>query len=171
MIDILILAVLALGVIRGFIRGLVRQLASLVGLVAGLLVARALYEGVGEYLSVQMGTSVGLSQAIAFFLIWIAVPLFLSVVAYLLTKALQIIQLGFINRLLGAAMGGLKYAIVLSLLLQLMAYVDPKGEMIPKETKDQSKFYNKIESFTDIFIPIINKYTEELDEYKFTALK
>ena len=171
MIDIIILAVLAIGLIRGFMRGLVRQLASLVGLVAGLLIARALYEGVGDYLSVQMGTSVGLSQVIAFFLIWIAVPLVLSVVAFLLTKALQIIQLGFINRLLGAALGILKYALVLSLLLQLMAYIDPKSEMIPKETKSQSKLYNRIESFTDIFIPIINKYTEDVDEYKLTAIK
>ena len=171
MIDIILLAILALGVIRGYMRGLVRQLASLVGLVAGLLIARALYAGVGEYLSVQMGTSVGLSQVIAFFLIWIAVPLVLSVVAFLLTKALQIIKLGFLNRLLGAVLGGLKYALILSLLLQLMAYIDPKSEMIPKETKNQSKFYNKIESFTDIFIPIINKYTEEVEEYKLTALK
>lgn len=163
MIDIILLAIIALGVVRGFLRGLVRQLASLVGLVAGLLIARALYASVGEYLSVQIGTSVKVSQVIAFFLIWIAVPLLLSVVAFLLTKALQIIQLGFLNRLLGALLGGLKYALVLSLMLQFLTFIDKEGEIIPDKTKKDSKFYDRIENFTDIFIPIVDNLDKSED--------
>lgn len=41
-IDIIILAMIGVGVIMGLIKGFVKQMASIVGLIAGLLMARAL---------------------------------------------------------------------------------------------------------------------------------
>ena len=40
-IDIIILAMIGVGVIMGLIKGFVKQMASIVGLIAGLLMARA----------------------------------------------------------------------------------------------------------------------------------
>ena len=45
-IDIIILAMIGVGVIMGLIKGFVKQMASIVGLIAGLLMARALF-GIG----------------------------------------------------------------------------------------------------------------------------
>ena len=42
-IDIIILAMIGVGVIMGLIKGFVKQMASIVGLIAGLLMARALF--------------------------------------------------------------------------------------------------------------------------------
>ena len=128
----IIVGVFLLGAVQGFIKGLVRQVASLVGLVAGLLIARALFGAVGEYLAVQIGTSVGFGQALAFLLIWVAVPVGLSVVAYLLTKTLELVHLGFVNRWLGAGLGAVKYLLVASLLIQLVEFIDAKNELIDK---------------------------------------
>ena len=41
-IDIIILAMIGVGVIMGLIKGFVKQMASIVGLIAGLLMARVL---------------------------------------------------------------------------------------------------------------------------------
>ena len=160
--DILVVVILAVGLIRGYKRGFLSQLAGLVGLVAGLLIARALYISAGEYLAVKVGTSVMLGQVLAFFLIWIAVPMILSLIANLLTKALQVVCLDFINRLLGAVLGGMKYLLLLSLLLQLVAFVDPKGEVVPRETMENSELYDMVESFSGIFIPVIDSAGEQL---------
>ena len=50
-IDIIILAMIGVGVIMGLIKGFVKQMASIVGLIAGLLMARALFGIVAERLA------------------------------------------------------------------------------------------------------------------------
>ena len=86
-IDIIILAMIGVGVIMGLIKGFVKQMASIVGLIAGLLMARALFGIVAERLAPVLGTSTTVAQVLAFILIWIAVPLGFAFVASLLTKA------------------------------------------------------------------------------------
>ena len=48
-IDIIILAMIGVGVIMGLIKGFVKQMASIVGLIAGLLMARALVGAGSRY--------------------------------------------------------------------------------------------------------------------------
>ena len=55
-IDIIILAMIGVGVIMGLIKGFVKQMASIVGLIAGLLMARALFGIVAERLARFLGT-------------------------------------------------------------------------------------------------------------------
>lgn len=104
-LDWIIVVVLALGAISGFLKGFLKQLASIIGLVAGLLVARALFAAVGEQLAVKVGTSVTFGQILAFLLIGLVVPLGLSILASALTKIVDMVSLGFINRWLGAGLG------------------------------------------------------------------
>lgn len=78
--------IIAAGAIMGFSKGFIKQLASMVGLIAGLLLARALFASVGEQLAVKIGSSVSFGQIIAFILIWLIVPISLSLIASLLTQ-------------------------------------------------------------------------------------
>lgn len=92
-IDIIILAMIGVGVIMGLMKGFVKQMASIVGLIAGLLMARALFGIVAERLAPVLGTSTTVAQVLAFILIWVAVPLGFAFVASLLTKALDAVHL------------------------------------------------------------------------------
>ncbi len=67
-IDIIILAMIGVGVIMGLMKGFVKQMASIVGLIAGLLMARALFGIVAERLAPVLGTSTTVAQVLAF--IW-----------------------------------------------------------------------------------------------------
>ena len=150
----LMAGVFLLGAIQGFIKGFVRQLAGLVGLVAGLLIARALFGVVGERLASQMGMSVGFGQILAFGLIWMVVPITLSLMAYLLTKTLEAVRLGFINRWLGAGLGAIKYLLAASILICVIEWVDADGTLlINKEQKEQSKLYYPMEQLAGVFLP------------------
>lgn len=151
-----------IGAVRGFMKGFVRQLAGIVGLIAGLLIARALFGTVGEYLAVEMDTSVNFGQVVAFLLIWIVVPMLFSIVAYFLTKALELIQLGCLNRCLGAGLGAVKYMLVLSLFILFIEFIDSKNELISQTTKNSSVFYYPIEKFAGAFMPAIKTVTEQL---------
>ena len=100
-IDIIILILIGVGVIQGLMKGSIKQLAAIAGFVAGLLLARALFGTVAQQLAPALGTSITIAQILSFILIWVAVPIGCSLVASVLTKALDVINLGWLNRLAG----------------------------------------------------------------------
>jgi membrane protein required for colicin V production len=158
-IDWIMIAIVGLGAVVGFSKGFIRQLASVVGLVAGLLVARALYASVGEKLAMETGTSLTFARGLAFLLIWLVVPVGLSLAATLLTKAVDSIHLGFVNRWLGAGLGALKYILLISLVIALIEYID---SLIQSTKKKESVLYYSMESLSGVFIPVIKDATKQL---------
>ena len=163
-IDIIILAMIGVGVIMGLMKGFVKQMASIVGLIAGLLMARALFGIVAERLAPVLGTSTTVAQVLAFILIWIAVPLGFAFVASLLTKALDAVHLGWLNRWLGSGLGALKYMILIGLAIHVIEYIDPNNEMISATKKKESVLYYSMRDLSGIFFPVFKNVTEQLIE-------
>ena len=150
-IDIIILAMIGVGVIMGLIKGFVKQMASIVGLIAGLLMARALFGIVAERLAPVLGTSTTVAQVFAF-------------VASLLTKALDAVHLGWLNRWLGSGLGALKYMILIGLAIHVIEYIDPNNEMISATKKKESVLYYSMRDLSGIFFPVFKNVTEQLIE-------
>lgn len=117
--DTILAAILLWGAFKGWRGGLLRQLASTGGILVGLIVARMLYAILGDYLAPQIGAPQTVAHVLAFILIWVGVPMALSVLAFVLTKTAESLSLGGLNRLGGALVCVLKYCIVLSCLLHL----------------------------------------------------
>lgn len=161
-IDILIIALFLLGAIAGLVKGFLKQLASILGLVAGLLAAKALYATVAERLCHTVTESMTVAQILAFVLIWIAVPLVFALVASLLTKAMEAVSLGWINRLLGAGLGALKALLLVSLLIGVIEFIDADNTLIEKTKKEQSVFYYPMKQFAGIFFPAAKEVISEL---------
>lgn len=162
-LDIVILVIFALGAIRGLMTGFIKQLASLLGLVVGLLAAKALYAGVAERISPLLGESPTASKVVAFVLIWIAVPLAFSLVAALLTKAMEAISLGWLNRWLGGGLGAIKYLLAASLLICVVEWIDPEGDLlINKEQKKQSQLYYPLQDLAGVFIPTAKEFIPDM---------
>lgn len=153
---------IGVGVIQGLMKGFVKQLASIVGLIAGLLVARALFAAVAERLAPVLGTSTTIAQILSFILIWVAVPLGFAFVASLLTKALEVVRLGWLNRWLGSGLGALKYMLLIGLAIHVLEYIDPKDEMMSETKKKESVLYYPVREFSDIFFPVFKNVTEQL---------
>ena len=114
-IDIIILVLIGIGVVQGLMKGSIKQLAQIVGFVAGLLLARGLFSTVAEQLAPALRTSITIAQILSFILIWVAVPIGCSLIASVLTKALDVINLGWLNRLAGAMLGAVKVMLLVGL--------------------------------------------------------
>ena len=155
-IDIIILIALGAGVIVGFMKGFIRQLASILGLIVGLLAAKALYTS----LAVKLCPTVTDSMT-AFVIIWIAVPLIFTLVASVLTKALEAVSLGWLNRMLGAGLGALKYLLLVSLVICVIQFIDSDSQLISQTKKEQSLLYYPMESFAGIFFPAAKEVTQQ----------
>ena len=97
-IDIIILVVIGAGAVIGFIKGFIKQLASILGLIVGLLAAKTLYVSVAERVFSKIMDSMTFAQILAFVAIWVVVPLLFLLVASVLTKAMEAVSLGWLNR-------------------------------------------------------------------------
>lgn len=163
-IDIIILVILAAGALMGFRKGFIKQLASLLGLVVGLLAARALYGQLAEKLCPTVTESLGVAQMLAFALIWLAVPLIFALVASLLTRAMEAISLGGVNRLLGLVLGTAKYGLFICLLAGLLEFLDTDNVLVSRQAKNQSRFYYPMVELVNRYLPLAREVAEPILE-------
>ncbi len=132
-LDLVFLLVLVAGAWRGWSRGLLGEVLGLVGLFVGLYVASRLYEQVGYQLAPRIGTSASVAQVVAFILIWMGVPVVLTILGALLTQVLKQLHLDGINHLGGLVVGVVKYALLLGALanvLSITRIVSPEAESV-----------------------------------------
>lgn len=160
-IDLIILILIGAGVVIGFMKGFIRQLASILGLVVGLLAARALYTTLADKLCPTVTDSMTVAQVLAFIIIWIAVPLIFTIVASLLTKALEAISLGWLNRWLGSGLGALKFMLLISLAICVIEYVDSDNKLISATKKSESLLYYPMGKMAQIFFPTAKNITQQ----------
>ncbi|MDR1003836.1 MAG: CvpA family protein [Prevotellaceae bacterium] len=153
LIDIIIAVIIVAGMVLGYIKGFIKQLATLLGIIGGLLAARALYAPVAEKLTPSLTDSITVAQVISFIGIWIAIPILFWIVAALLTRMLEAIKLGWLNHLLGSILGGVKYLLLISLLLCVTDYFDTDNKLIKKRAKEESLFYYPAKSIVDVLFP------------------
>lgn len=160
-LDIIILIVIGAGTVLGFTKGFLKQLVSLTGLVAGLLAARALYVPLAEKLCPAVTESMSVAQAISFVAIWIAVPLGFSFIASLLTRTLEAVSLGWINHLLGAVLGALKFTLLVGLLISVIDFIDMDSHFLNGTKKQESVLYYPVKSFAGLFFPAIKNVAQQ----------
>ncbi|WP_321333810.1 CvpA family protein [uncultured Bacteroides sp.] len=160
-IDLIIVILIGVGAFRGFLKGLLRQLASILGFFVGLLAARALYASLAEKICPTFTHSMTVAQVIAFLTIWIAIPLLFGIVALLLTKTMEAISLGWLNRLLGAGLGALKYLFMIVLLIGVIEFIDTGNHVLSQTKKAESVLYYPMRNVAGIFFPAAKRVSQQ----------
>lgn len=159
MIDILILLLIAAGMVKGYMSGFIRQLLSIAGLIVGLFAANALYMPLAGELCPAVTESRTLAQVLAFIGIWIAVPLLFALGASILTRLLEAVSLGWLNRSLGCAFGALKMLLVVMLAIWVLGIIDTDNSLIRETKKSESLFYYRIEALAGMLLPTAKEIT------------
>ncbi|MCF0197449.1 MAG: CvpA family protein [Bacteroidaceae bacterium] len=151
-IDFFLLALLAIGAIRGYIKGFVNTLFTLGGFLIGLIVAYLINGELGSTLAPHIDTDVNTARVICFFLLWIVIPVGLGVVGQMMTKMIGLLKLGFINRLGGAAIGIIKYFMLATCLVAFCAYT----KILP-EQRAASPTCQFMQDFASSFVKAVPK--------------
>ena len=102
------------------------------------------------------------AQVLAFLAIWVVVPLLFWAVACLLTKAMDAVCLGWVNRLLGGVLGGVVHALLASILICVLEAVDTHGDLISRNQKQQSVLYYRMKPLAGLFFPAAKTLTEQI---------
>lgn len=140
-LDIFILIPIAVGFVFGLFKGLVKELTSLAAIFLGIYFSKLLSPWLTGILIKSFDFSIKMAQPMAYLLIFIAVVLVLLMLARTLDKVFESMSLGGLNKLLGGVFGGLKYALVLSVLLNVFEVIDSKFNFVEPETKSNSLVY------------------------------
>jgi len=115
-IDIVIIIVIAIPTILGLRTGIIKASFSLAGLILGVILAGHYYVPLSEQLS---GLSPGIARIVAFAIILVGVWVIAILLSGLVERAVSMMLLGWVNRLVGAVFGFVVGAILCSALLAI----------------------------------------------------
>ncbi|MBQ8225935.1 MAG: CvpA family protein [Bacteroidaceae bacterium] len=147
MIDLFLIVLLLWALFSGWRNGLIREVVSTVGFLVGLFVAATCYTTLGEYLSVDGSETNQVTSIIAFFILWIIVPIALGFAANLLTRALKGMKLGIPNSMLGAIVSFIKFLILISCILNVMGALNILDESKRKDSALFEPVCNVVRAF------------------------
>ncbi|CAN5687534.1 hypothetical protein BH10BAC2_BH10BAC2_03980 [soil metagenome] len=140
-IDIIALIILAMAIFKGYSRGLIVSILSFLAILIGLAAAMKFSVAVAAWLNDN--TSIGSQWLpfVAFIIIMIGVILVLRWIANLAEAAIEIVLMGWLNKLGGIILYVLLYMMVYSIIL---FYATQMG-LLKEETLQASQTYAIIE--------------------------
>jgi membrane protein required for colicin V production len=130
--DILVIAILAYGLIRGIFRGLVREISSIIGVLCGFYAAYSYYAPFADSLAPWISHP-AYRQILSYLLVFSVVVLIVGILAVVVKYLLNIAYWGWVDRVSGALFGLLKGALVCCVLFIVFTTFLPKGAPFIKD--------------------------------------
>lgn len=137
-IDYTILIIIGIGFVFGIFKGLIKELTSLVAIFIGIYGAKILSPVASTILINIFDISVKIATPLAYIIIFIGITIILLIISKLLDKLFDSISLGGVNKLLGGIFGALKYALVVSVLINIFDPINERFELMNPETRINS---------------------------------
>ena len=164
-LDLILAAVLGIGVWRGLRTGALLQLVGSVGWVAAFILGTALMEPIGGVVSESLGTSERTAPVLGFIVVFGGVVAALTAAAHVVRKTLEAVKLGGLDKMAGAGVGGLRAAFMLSVVLLAGAVAPIPGGgpiLIGEDTREASLLYRPIEAIAPELWDVVRTVTPGL---------
>jgi len=146
-LDLLILIPIVLGFVFGLFKGLIKELTSLAAIVLGIFGAKLFAPSVSGFLIHVFHFSPRTALPMSYLLLFITIAMGLLLIATMLDKLFESMALGGVNKFLGGLFGGLKYALIVSVLLNVFDALDSRFPIINVKTKAESIGYKPVLKF------------------------
>ncbi len=167
-IDIVFAILIVLAVIKGYQRGLIVGLFSLVAIIIGLAAAMKLSTAVAGYIGKAVKVSDEWLPVISFAVVFIVVVLLIRWAANAIENVVEVVMMGWLNKLCGIILYAAIYILVFSVLL----FYAEQVRIIQPETIDKSVTYSFIQpwgpkainGFASI-IPFFSDMFNELQDF------
>lgn len=141
---------------RGFTKGFVIEITTLLALLLGIYIAInfSFYTSdmIQEYFTIEEKYMSILSFAITF----VVVVIIIMLIGRLLEKFINMIALGFLDKLAGGLFGILKAVLIISAILLVINTFDHNEKLISPKRKANSMLYTPVASVLPTILPMIN---------------
>lgn len=156
-IDIILVALLLYGLVRGFMKGFFVEVTSLVALAIGLYGAIHFSYIVANYLKNSVDWTEKYIQIIAFAITFFIIVVLISFTGKILTKIADTVALGIVNKLFGAAFGFLKIGLILSVVLIIFDKLNKAMPFVKEENLQSSILFAPVKNIAPMIFPTILK--------------
>jgi len=143
-IDISILIIVGAGFVFGLFKGLVRELASLAAIVLGIYGAKLFSSMLVPLVVDMLGVSEKVAQPLSYVVLFIAIAVALLILARTVDKVFDAVSLGGLNKFLGGVFGALKYALIISVLINVFEPLNQKFRFMSEEKQQNSVTYRPL---------------------------
>tara|TARA_B100000035_G_C20882078_1_gene501012 strand:+ start:84 stop:563 length:480 start_codon:yes stop_codon:yes gene_type:complete len=145
-VDIVIFALIGFGIIKGLYKGLFAEVASIAALLIGSYGAVYFSNYANSALNKFLSWPKASINILAFVITFLVIVLSITLIGKALTKLVKVMSLGIINRLLGGVFGGLKIALLISVLILVLNNFGITKLIISEDKIKKSIIYTPIES-------------------------
>lgn len=160
-IDITFLIIIGVGFVFGLFKGLIRELASLAAIVLGIYGAKMFSSLLVPILIQFFKISDKVAQPVAYIVLFIIIVVLLLMLARAIDKLFDAVALDGLNKFLGGLFGALKYALILSVLINVFDTFDQKLQFMSKENRENSIVYKPLMNLAPQLWVEAKRYNEE----------
>jgi membrane protein required for colicin V production len=143
-LDYSLLVIVVIFAILGYRKGIIVSLVTIAALILGIYAAVNFSNYLDATLMENLKTSRKWLPFVSFGLTFLLVLVAVLLIGKLMEKLVDVVGLGFINRLLGTLLGVLKGIILASVLFFLAVTIDHTGKWLTPQMKKESLFYTRI---------------------------
>lgn len=158
-LDIIILLCFAVSIVQGIWKGFIAQVIAIISIIAGIWISFRFAEATANFISSYIEASDSVLMPVSFTLILILVILGFKALGKILEATVNIVLLGWLNRLLGAVFAALKCALIAGLIIMAFNSLNNSFHIIQKETLDQSRLYKPLKDTADKVFPYLKGLT------------
>ena len=148
-LDIVILLPLLIGLVRGTMRGLITEIIAIAAVILGFIGAKIWGQVFSAWLLSQFTWPQPVCDAVAYALLFLGIAIALNIAGRLLSKLLKAIKLAWVNRLLGATFGLLKWGLIVLAIVFCVNKLDEQFKFLQPELKKQSIIYPEAVKLAD----------------------
>lgn len=157
-LDIILLICFIPAVIGGIRKGFISQMISIISIIAGIWVSYEFSSVVGEWIGQYIEASEKVMKLIAFAVIMIGVFIVLGIVGKFLEGILNLVLLGWLNKLLGVAFSLLKTALIVGLLIMLFSSINNNLHIVSEEVLAESVLYGPLKDLSYTVFPYLKSF-------------
>ena len=152
-IDIIILLCLGWGAYKGFRKGFIIQSFVVIALILAIWGGFVLSGRLEPFMQQHFNMSELACSVVSFILIFLLILILAYTSGFLVTKVVDAVALGLINRLAGAAFGIFANALVLSVIIVMFTRINNKKHFVPEETLGKTYLYKPVEKVAPAIFP------------------
>ena len=120
LVDLVIIAIISIGIIRGYSKGLIIEFSSFFGIFVSFIISGNIDGVLSKELVKFINLNIDILDTVSFIIVFIISYSLIILFAKGFTRLAKIVYLGFLNSLMGGLFGGLKLLLILLIITKVI---------------------------------------------------
>ena len=134
LVDLVIIAIISIGIIRGYSKGLIIEFSSFFGIFISFIISGNIDGVLSKELVKFINLNIDILDTVSFIIVFIISYSLIILFAKGFTRLAKIVYLGFLNSLMGGLFGGLKLLLILLIITKVIFSLNLMSASIVSES-------------------------------------